>query len=147
MSSWARVRMVSPVTQLDQGGAGDRTWVWHSYRCFCHPPWAREWSSTIPFDFRPCFRFNLSLTKLSVKIQLCDPNPGCPTPGSAASCSLLLAWLVVLWTKLLWSPHWTPLEAHRHILPTLKAHQVLLINTWAPSAIVPQLCQLLIPVP
>lgn len=86
--------MVSPVTQLDQGGAGDRTWVWHSYRCVCHPPWAREWSSTIPFDFRPCFRFNLSLTKLSVKSQLCDPTPGCPTPVSAASCSLTPTCLV-----------------------------------------------------
>lgn len=40
-----------------------------------------------------------------------------------------------------------PLEAQRHILPTLGAHQVLLINTWTPSAIVPQLCQLLIPMP
>lgn len=70
MSSWARVRMVFSVTQLNQGRAGDRTWVWHSYRCVCHPHRAREWSGTISFDFRLRFRFNLSLTKLSVKIQL-----------------------------------------------------------------------------
>lgn len=146
MSSWARVRMVFSVTQLNQGRAGDRTWVWHSYRCICHPPRAREWSGTIPFDFRLRFRFNLSLTKLSVKIQLWSNSwlSNSRLRGLLLTPSCLVG--DAMDRTALKSPL-GPLEAHRHILSTLGAHRILLINTWALSAIVPQLCRLPIPVP
>lgn len=69
MSSWARVRMVFPVTQLDQGRAWDRTRVWHSHRRL-PPSQGQGMEPYNSFGLSVMLQVQFVFDKLSVKIQL-----------------------------------------------------------------------------